>query len=186
MGPWLAATIAHCDGKVDLMSYWTLSDVFEEQGIFKTPFYGGFGLLANHSIPKASYNVFRLLHRLGEHRLPVNSESALVTRRSDGALAILLWNYAEPGTSGPAKTINLELQAVEARRGRLWRVDEAHGSSLEAWIRMGRPASLTRSQVEELRRAGALATPLTVEIERRKLAVELPAPGIALIEIGEN
>ncbi len=37
MGPWLADTIRQCDGLVDVMSYWTFSDVFEEQGVVKTP-----------------------------------------------------------------------------------------------------------------------------------------------------
>src|SRR5258708_6818149 len=32
MGPWLAEMIRDCDGLVDIMSYWTFSDVFEEQG----------------------------------------------------------------------------------------------------------------------------------------------------------
>ncbi len=38
MGPWMADTIRQCDGKVDMMSFWTFSDVFEEQGVIKTPF----------------------------------------------------------------------------------------------------------------------------------------------------
>jgi beta-xylosidase len=43
MGPWLADTIRQCDGLTEIMSYWTFSDVFEEQGVVKEPFYGGFG-----------------------------------------------------------------------------------------------------------------------------------------------
>ena len=31
---------------VTSMSYWTFSDVFEEQGVVKSPFYGGYGLIA--------------------------------------------------------------------------------------------------------------------------------------------
>src|SRR2546421_3982145 len=53
MGPWLADTIRQCDGLVDIMPYWTFSDVFEEQGVVKTPFYGGFGLIAAGGIPQA-------------------------------------------------------------------------------------------------------------------------------------
>ena len=44
MGPWMADTIRDCNGLVDMMSYWTFSDVFEEQGVVKKPFYGGYGL----------------------------------------------------------------------------------------------------------------------------------------------
>src|SRR5262249_13086965 len=46
MAPWLADTIRQCDGLVDVMSYWSFSDVFDEQGVVKEPFYGGFGVLA--------------------------------------------------------------------------------------------------------------------------------------------
>src|ERR1700690_3042853 len=46
MGAWLADTIRQCDGLTDIMSYWTFSDVFEEQGVAKGPFYGGGGLVA--------------------------------------------------------------------------------------------------------------------------------------------
>src|ERR1700722_10355470 len=46
MGPWLADTIRQCDGIVTMMSYWSFSDVFEEQGVVKQPFYGGYGLIA--------------------------------------------------------------------------------------------------------------------------------------------
>ncbi len=80
MGPWLADTIRQCDGLADMMSYWTFSDVFEEQGVVKQPFYGGFGLLAERGLPKPSFNAFKLLHNLGSERIPVDSNSAIVTR----------------------------------------------------------------------------------------------------------
>jgi len=70
MGPWLAETVRQCDGLVQDMSYWTFSDVFEEGGVVKTPFYGGFGLLAVGGIPKPAFNAFALLHQLGEARFP--------------------------------------------------------------------------------------------------------------------
>ena len=51
MGPWMADTIRQCDGLVDEMSYWSFSDVFEEQGVVKKPFYGGYGLIAAGGFP---------------------------------------------------------------------------------------------------------------------------------------
>ena len=53
MGPWLADTIRQCDGLVDILSYWTFSDVFEEQGVVKQPFYGGYGLIAEDGLAEA-------------------------------------------------------------------------------------------------------------------------------------
>ncbi len=98
MGPWLADTLRQCDGLVDMMSYWTFSDVFEEQGVVKRPFYGGFGLLAEDGIPKPAFNAFKLLHRLGEQRIDIDSDSALLTRKKDGSLIIAIWNYARRST----------------------------------------------------------------------------------------
>src|SRR6202034_527330 len=73
MGPWLATTISQCDRLVQNMSYGTFSDVFEEQGVVRTPFYGGFGLMAEDSIPKPAFNVFTLLHQLGDQRFKLDS-----------------------------------------------------------------------------------------------------------------
>ena len=97
MGPWMAGTIAQCDGLVDIMSYWSFSDVFEEQGVVKTPFYGGFGLMAAGGLPKPAYNAFKLLHGLGDQRLKVDSDHVLATRRADGTLVVAVWNYAPSG-----------------------------------------------------------------------------------------
>src|SRR3984957_19121848 len=88
MGPWLADTIRQCDGLVNILSYWTFSDVFDEQGVVKTPFCGRYGRIAKGGVPKPSFNAFRLLHLLGNERLALDSNSALVTRRKDGSLAI--------------------------------------------------------------------------------------------------
>jgi len=117
MGPWLADTLRRCDGLTDMMSYWTLSDVFEEQGVVKRPFYGGFGLIAAGGIPKPVFNAFKMLHGLGTERYDVDSEHALVTRRADGTLVIALWNYVAPGRSGAPITISLQLRHVAARLG---------------------------------------------------------------------
>ena len=100
MGPWLADTLRRCDGLTDMMSYWTFSDVFEEQGVVKRPFYGGFGLIAAGGIPKPVFNAFKILHGLGTERYDAASEHALVTRGADGSFVIALWNYAPPGGSG--------------------------------------------------------------------------------------
>ncbi len=86
MGPWMADTIRQCDGLVDEMSYWSFSDVFEEQGVVKQPFYGGYGLVAAGGIPKPAFSAFKILHQLGHERLALDSDSALVTR-ADGWFA---------------------------------------------------------------------------------------------------
>ena len=126
MGPWLANTIRTCDGLVEVMSYWTFSDVFEEQGVVKQPFYGGFGLLAVGSIPKPAYTTLSSsCTGWAKSALALDSDSALLTRRKDGTLVVALWNLFPPGQSGPQKIMNLQLKAgARARRAYISRVDQ--------------------------------------------------------------
>src|SRR5467141_2294193 len=185
MGPWMADTIRQCDGLAEMMSYWTFSDVFEEQGVVKTPFYGGFGLLAERSIPKAAFNDFALLHQLGDTRLEGNSDSVLVTRRKDGSLAIAVWNLFLPGEAGSPKTITLRFKDLSGTpSARVTIVDTEHGSPLPAWEKMGRPALPTPAQIEALCKAAALPTAQTQVLKNGSLALTLQPHALALIEIG--
>jgi xylan 1,4-beta-xylosidase len=183
MGPWLASTISRCDGLVDTMAYWSFSDVFEEQGVAPRPFYGGFGLMAAGHIPKASFNAFALLHRLGTERIPINSDSVLATRRDDGSLAIAVWNYAPPGEQGPSREITLMLKGTEGiSRAVIYRVDRGHGSSLAVWESLGKPDFPTREQQKLLRAGGRLPGPKIQDLSgKSSLSLSVPAHGLALI-----
>jgi xylan 1,4-beta-xylosidase len=187
MGPWLANTIRQCDGLVDVMSYWAFSDVFEEQGVVKRPYYGGFGLMAAGNIPKAAYNAFALLHRLGTLRLESKSDTALITKNADGSLAIAIWNYAPPGPAqdtGPMRDFTLSLKGFPTV-STAWVsvVDRDHGSSLTAWEGMGKPDFPSMQQQEQLRTAGRLAPPELRHLDGNNLKLELPPHALALVEM---
>ena len=187
MGPWLAYTISHCAGLVDMMSYWDFSDVFEEQGVVNTPFYGGFGLMAAGDIPKAAFNDFRLLHQLGDQRLPVKSESALATRREDGTLEVAVWNYAPPDESGSPKEVTLSFEGLGRQRHvRVRSVDDQHGSALAAWRAMGAPSFPSREQQRQLRAAGQLPEAESKSFSSGKpasLSLTLSPHELALVEV---
>ncbi len=196
MGPWLANTIRQCDGLVDSMAYWAFSDVFEEQGVVHSPFYGGFGVIAADNIPKAALNVFRALHTLGTQRLAVNSESALATMDSSGKLVLALWDYAPPtgegasytmpkGPAGPARTFDLELKGVPAGASvEVLRVDEDHGNVLKAFNAMGRPpGALTQEQIKQLQAAGAMAPAEHLQLSNGHLSLTVPAHGLAVLAV---
>jgi len=99
------------DGLADIMSYWTFSDVFEEQGVVKTPFYGGFGLLAERDIPKAVFQRFRIAPSPGRHSAERVSDSLLVTRRKDGSLAIPPGISSFQNKQAPPRTSLCDLKA---------------------------------------------------------------------------
>jgi xylan 1,4-beta-xylosidase len=183
MGPWLADTIRQCDGLVDVMSYWTFSDVFEEQGIVKTPFYGGYGLIAEDDIPKPAYDVFQLLHRLGDQRIALQSDSALVTRRSDGRLVLALWNYTPPDQTGSARSFDLRLKNTKAKLASISRVDRDHGDVHPIYDKMGSPRYPTQAQIKQLRTAAQLPAAEIQELENGEFRLTVPAHGLAVIEL---
>jgi xylan 1,4-beta-xylosidase len=183
MGPWLADTIRQCDGLVDVMSYWTFSDVFEEQGVVKTPLYGGFGLIAAGGILKPAFNAFKLLHELGEQRIEVNSDAALVTRKSDGSLAVAVWNYAPPEQQESSKTVTLRFKGSRATQALVSVVDPSHGDIHPAYEKMGSPRYPTQVQLQELRRAAELGAPEKRSLENGELTLTLPSYALAVITL---
>ncbi len=184
MGPWMADTIRQCDGKVDIMSYWTFSDVFEEQGVVKTPFYGGYGLIAEDSIPKPAFNVFALLHDLGNQRIAQPESDVLVTKRPDGALVIAAWNLVEPAATGPDKTFSFDVKGVSSgAHVTIRRVDAQHGDTLAAWKAMGSPRFPTRQQIAALRKASEIGSPEKQSLHSGQLSITVPEKGLAVIEI---
>ena len=198
MGPWLANNIRLCDGLTQSMSYWAFSDVFEEQGVVRTPFYGGFGLVAADHIPKPALNIFRILHKLGDRRIASASDSSLVTETAAGAIAVALWDYAPPtgigaaytmptGPAGPAKTFDLELKNVAPSAAvEVWRVDDDHGNVVKAFDALGRPpGDLTQDQVAKLRAAGEMAPPERMHLDHGKLHLTVPAHGLVVLVIAK-
>jgi xylan 1,4-beta-xylosidase len=183
MGPWLADTIRQCDGLVDIMSYWTFSDVFEEGGVIKQPFFGGFGLIAKDGIPKPTFAVFELLHTLGEERLANDSSSALVTRKKDGSLVIAVWNYAPPEQAGVAKTVTLKFKDATFHHASIARVDATHGDVHSDYEKMGSPPNPTQAQIATLRKAAQLPPPESAKLKNGELTLTLPTYGLALIDV---
>jgi len=186
MGPWLADTIRQCDGLIDNLALWTFSDVFEEQGVVKEPFYGGYGIIAEENLRKPSFNAFKLLHQLGDQRIPVDSQSALVTKRADGTIVVAVWNLFLPEEPGKPKDMTLSFSGLAgAHVARISRVDAAHGSLIALYDSMGKPKYPTEAQLRDLRRAAELPAPEYKNVEQGKITLELPPHGLALIEIAK-
>ena len=148
------------------------------------------------SIPKPAYNAFALLHRLGDRRLPVNSDSALVTKRQDGTIVIALWNYAppppggtdigytSPGLNGPAKSFVLSFPGHGTNlRAKLWRLDRNHGSVIKIFDVMGRPAYPTPLQIVALREAAKQPAAEAAKMVAGTLVVDVPTQGLTLVEL---
>ena len=184
MGPWMADTIRQCDGLVDEMSYWTFSDVFEEQGVVKQPFYGGYGLIAAGGIPKPSFSAFKLLHQLGHERIALNSDSALATRGSDGSLIVAAWNLVAPGQPGSSKSIRMQFKNLAgARHVSISRVDRDHGDPHGVYEKIGSPIYPTQTQLQTLRESVLHGAPDAQELRDGEFTLALPPNGLAVVTI---
>ncbi|WLI91105.1 glycosyl hydrolase [Massilia sp. R2A-15] len=147
------------DDVVDAYSYWTFTDIFEENYFPSLPFHGGFGLMNLHGIPKPIYRAFQMLRRLGDRHHPVAQEHPTVVlwvgeQGADAAgCNILCINQAMPRHPIADETVALTLYGCAARRVRaVWieRIDEENCNPARQWEQMGRPEYLAKAQVAEL------------------------------------
>ncbi len=186
VGPALAWDISQCDGSVNLMSFWTFDDVFEEGGVPKDPFHGGFGLIASGRIRKPSYYDFSLMHELGDERIANPADDVLVTRRKDGGLVVAAWNLVDMNkvSSGVPITLRLSFKGVAAgARVAVRRVDETHGNPMTAYRAMGSPRYPTQAQIAEMNKASSLPAPEKERLKGGVLELTLPVNGLAVIEV---
>jgi xylan 1,4-beta-xylosidase len=185
VGPALANTVRQCDGLVDMLAFWTFSDVFEEGGPIPRPFEGHFGLRAKGGINKPSLYDFGLLHKLGDTRLASPAANAIVTRRSsDDALVVAVWNLVDPDKTGSPIHLRLTFENVPRNaQATMSVVDERHGNSLAAYQALGSPPYPSREEVRKINTASALPAPDSLQLNGGQLDVELGVNSLALIEV---
>jgi len=183
VGAALANTIRECDGKVDQLSFWTFSDVFEEGGPIPKPFEGHFGLRARGGINKPSFYQFGLLHKLGEQRMANSNPNILVTQR-DGKLVIALWNLADPEKGGTPKEFQLSFANIQPDATvSISRVDNDHSNTVAAYRALGSPLYPTEDQVRRMNAATALSQPEVRHLESGRLNLQLQPNSLFLLEI---
>lgn len=78
--------IAAIEG-VDMFSWWTFTDIFEEQWMQSKPFQNGFGLQTIHGVPKPAWRAFQLLKEAGSWRARVSGASPQTPNASLSVLA---------------------------------------------------------------------------------------------------
>jgi len=184
VGPALANTIRQCDGDVQMLSFWTFSDVFEEGGPIAQPFEGEFGLRAKGGINKPSYYAYGLLHQLGDERIADSSKDIIVTKKANGSLSIAVWNLVDPDKKGSTRQIYLSFLGVPpSSQVTIQRVDDDHGNVLPKYAAMGKPLDPTPDQVEQLNRETALPPAQAAKLQDSKLDLTLTPNALVLVEI---
>ena len=199
---WAAINVS---GKVDSLSYWTFTDIFEEEGPAPEAFHGGFGLITIDSVPKPAFNAMRMASRLGEEILGRSGE-AILTRRKDGMLAALFVNWPEKMTKVPSMSpypdytkaereeIDGENREVATRiagvgKDRLFAIeilDREHGNATRLWEQLGHSENLSREEKSLLQaEAGSTIRYIVRSDEEGVLTIEAVLEPWAVMSIFE-
>ena len=147
----IVKTVMEAQGYVEGYSYWTFSDIFEENYFSSIPFHGGFGLLNIYGIPKPAYRAYELMHGLSENRLPVQGKHDTVDVwifKQPATIQVLLTNSALP--THPVKTeyISIDIHlSGRIKSCHIQRIDDTHANARRQWEIMGKPEYLSPADV---------------------------------------
>lgn len=171
-------------------SFWTFSDIFEENYFPSRPFHGGFGLLNLHGIAKPVYRAFQLLHEFGHEQYSVDGThptlDAWIARDLD-RLTVLLNNHAMP--RNPIEPVHAKMTLIHCGRplsASIRRIDALHANPKQRWQEWGEPEYLTADEVDRLHACSEMesqAQSLDFNDETIAFEVDVPPHAVAAITI---
>ena len=177
----IVKTVLEANGLLQGYSYWTFSDIFEENYFPSVPFHGGFGLQNIHGIAKPAYRAFQLLHELGTEMLPVEGLHETVSAwlvRGERKATLMLTNFALPRHPISTEQVSLVLKgAASAGDASVQRIDLEHANAKRRWGQMGKPEYLSAEMVRELTQVSLLRKePVRVTSDNGALNLEISMP----------
>ena len=143
------------------VSYWTVSDVFDESKLRQIPFSGSYGLLTIHGIRKATYNVFTLLAKMRGKKIQTEISAprgcGILACEENGTVRVILYNCRFPEIKDqPIWTDTLNFANINTNKNFICyqtKITEEHGSPYETWLKMGSPENLSKTETELLHAA---------------------------------
>jgi xylan 1,4-beta-xylosidase len=162
---YIISRLKGAEGHVESMSYWTFTDIFEENGPVPSPFHGGFGMINFQGLRKPSFYAYQFINRLGSEELISNDANSWVTRGDGGGVQALFWNYTPPRTQEsnqvyfkrdlPSKTlgearISIAGLPLGIYTMNVYRVGYGVNDVYTEYFKMGSPSRLSREQVRLL------------------------------------
>lgn len=184
----IVKTVLEANGLVQGYSYWTFSDVFEENYFPSLPFQGGFGLLNIHGIAKPAYRAFQLLHELGTEMLPVEGTHATVDAwfvRGHQRTTLILTNFALPRHPIQTELVSFALRSSKfAMMASVQRIDLEHANPKRHWEQLGKPEYLSTDMVVELKSFSQLQNeylPIEEKAGTMNIEISMPPQSVAAI-----
>ena len=171
-GPFILEQLRNTEA-LDSMSFWTFTDIFEENGPAPRPFHGGFGLISYQGIPKAAYWAYKYLSLLGNTELVSSDKSSYVCRDEKGGVQVLFWDLSHPTDGGKVSNQDFFFKTVPAtNKGeasvvlhhlpageydvKVYMIGFQQNDPYTLWLNAGAPSDLTREDVEEIKKNSAM------------------------------
>ncbi len=206
-GVFLARGMLSSMGRIESLSYWVVSDHFEELGRPPALLHGGFGLRTVGELRKPRWWALAMLERLGDTRLPVEYAGdgggslveAVAARADDGSHAVALWNLTldqnlAAGSDALAREVDVELTGLAPGAAYVLtheRVDQDHSNVASTWGRLREegqawPTDEQWAQLREADRLDELEPAISVTADDHgvvRLATTLPMPSMSLLTL---
>ena len=163
--PYILNKLKACQGKVQGMSYWTYTDLFEEPGPPTAPFQGGFGLINPDGIRKPAFFAYKYLHSLQGNSIATSDPQALLATKG-GDFSAVIWDFESPNQkisnrpfyakvipAHPAQPVQLQLNHLVPNSSyhlEVHRTGYHSNDAYTAYIEMGSPKELTKAEVLKL------------------------------------
>jgi xylan 1,4-beta-xylosidase len=206
-GMFLARGMLSAMGRIEALSYWVVSDHFEELGRPPELLHGGFGLRTVGELRKPRWWALAMLERLGETRLPVTFDGdgagslveAVAGSAADGVKTVALWNLTldqSKAAGDPALGREVTVEVTGLAPGTAYsltheRVDADHSNIAATWasLRSEGQAWPTEEQWATLREADRLeelepTTAVTADDAGVvRVTTTLPMPSMSLLTL---
>lgn len=204
MGPYICHTLNQTMHLVKGISFWALSDNYEDFFPDNRLFQGGAGLLDFHSLKKAAYNAFTLIGMLGS-RILSQGKNYIFTME-ENTYQLLFYNLPQfdymysildhsiidethrYNIYGNVENLLLSI-SLQLPKGtyyiKRYEVSREYGSAYDIWGRMGFPPVLTKDMEDYLRESSVPHISYSYQdIEHTLLLDEaVPAHGVLLLSI---
>lgn len=178
----------------EAVSYWVVSDIFEEAQMPHLPFSGTYGLLTIYGIKKAAYNAFVLLKKMRGNIIEADVDAPLgcgmLAAEENGVYRVLLWNNVLPEIKDQPvwnEKITLDITNPDEYVIQQAKIKEEQGSPYESWIKMGKPSNLSPFEEDFLRGCSEMEYSLLKFVgEEASVEVSLKPDEVVYLEIKKN
>lgn len=165
-------SILNCAGKVAMMGYWQLSDLYGSLGTSNELLHGGAGLLSIDGIPKPSYLALEMLELLSKDKLYYRDDNMIITAHDAKKINLIVYNMKKLNSIYHLKKENdVQADSIESvfddvlplhqvvrvndiQSGRYhlrkMELDKENGDLLNQWLQWGKPTDFNQNDLEYL------------------------------------